>query len=334
MGRAIRFVSFLLGAVVFAALVFESGPSLLLASVRSSGWVLAPVMALWVIVYCGNTLAWQRLVVRRPPGFTFWRAWALNVASFGLNYATPVIALGGEPIKVMGASPWLGRRRAAASVVGFRFLHSTAQLIVMLIALVPAAMLLPHTPAFAAGLVAAAVCLTATTAFLLSRHRAGVFERTLDLVARFPGFRRLRPRLEAERPRLRSLDVEFTAIHRESPRSFLTAMGLEIVARILSTLEFALILHGLGLGGDPVRAFVVANFSSLVIILLFFIPFELGAKEGSVYLIFHWLGFDPALGTAAAVLSRLRELLWMAIALVILWCIRLDAARPAPLRTE
>src|SRR5262245_34695737 len=149
MGRAIRVVSFLLGAAVFAALVVQSGPRLLLTSLRSSGWILAPVVALWAVVYCGNALAWQRLVVDRPPSFTFRRAWILSVVSFALNYATPVVALGGEPLKVVGATPWLGRRRAAASVIGFRFLHSTAQLIVMLIALVPAALLLPRRLEFA-----------------------------------------------------------------------------------------------------------------------------------------------------------------------------------------
>ncbi len=66
------------------------------------------------------------------------------------------------------------------------------------------------------------------------------------------------------------------------------------------------------------RAYVVANVSSLITNLLFFMPFEIGSKEGGAFLVFAWLGLDPKLGTTAALLSRVRELAWMAIGLTVL----------------
>ena len=100
------------------------------------------------------------------------------------------------------------------------------------------------------------------------------------------------------------------------------ALGVEVIARLLSLAEYWVILYGMGLGVDPWKAFVVASFSSLVVNALIFVPFELGTKEGAVYLMFAWLGIAPALGLAAALLSRLRELIWIAIGWAMIWTMK------------
>ncbi len=51
---------------------------------------------------------------------------------------------------------------------------------------------------------------------------------------------------------LQELDVELTAIHKV-PGQFKWALGMELVGRVLSTLEYAFIFYGLGLGFDLVR---------------------------------------------------------------------------------
>jgi len=40
--------------------------------------------------------------------------------------------------------------------------------------------------------------------------------------------------------------------------------------------------------------------------VIFVVPFEVGTKEGSLYLVFQLLGLDPALGVYTAIVSRLR----------------------------
>ena len=75
-------------------------------------------------------------------------------------------------------------------------------------------------------------------------------------------------------------------------------------------------------------AFVVGSFSSLVVNILIFLPFELGAKEGALYVMFGWIGVTPALGIAAAALSRMRELIWIAVG----WDAHLDDGLNQPPR--
>ncbi len=63
---------------------------------------------------------------------------------------------------------------------------------------------------------------------------------------------------------------------------------------------------------------MVANLATMFTNLLFFMPFEMGSKEGGAFVVFAWLGMDPKMGTSAALLSRVRELAWMALGLAAL----------------
>lgn len=311
----LRWVGFAGGIVVLILLVRQAGLTTLMASIRRAGWVIAPIVVLWGVVYGCNARAWQLLVPDRPVSFTFRRAFLLSINAFALNFATPFLAMGGEPFRIAGASRTLGQSRAVGSVVGFRFLHAVGHILVFLLAIIPAGILLPHTLPIVLALALVATVLILIAAFLLSQHRSGVFERGVSFLARVPLLRRLTRRLERHRGALQELDRELTAIHRETPWHFQRALAIETTGRLLSTMEYALILNGLGLQQTLWHGFVVANMSSLITNLLIFIPFEIGTKEGGGFAIFGLLGMNPALGVSAALLSRVRELIWMAIGL-------------------
>ena len=314
MNKFVRFGAFVLGSVVLTLLIRHSGPAVLWQTLRESAWVVGPVIALWGTVYLFNARAWQLLMPNRPREFTLWRAFLLTIAGFAMNYSIPALSVGGEPLKIAGAASWVGHRRAAGSVVGFRFLHAIAHILILLVSMIPAAILLPHTPVVFASLTVISLIIGSAAVFLMSQHRDGIFERGVALLGRFRPLRRLATRLESKRDLLQELDVELTAIHK-SPRQYRLAMAMELCGRVLRTMEYAFIFYGLGLGFDVLRAFVVANLATLFTNLLFFMPFELGSKEGGAFVVFAWLGMDPKLGTSAALLSRVRELAWMALGL-------------------
>ena len=52
---------------------------------------------------------------------------------------------------------------------------------------------------------------------------------------------------------------------------------------------------------------------------IFIVPFEVGTKEGSLYLFFRLLRLDPALGVYTAIVSRLRDLAWIGAGLGLVW---------------
>jgi lysylphosphatidylglycerol synthase-like protein len=319
--RATRLALFLFGAGLVALLIWKSGPARLLDGLRASAWVVAALVPLWALVFLLNAVAWRLLTSDGGRRIPLLRAFVITLVTFGVNYSTPFLSMGGEPLKIVAATPALGRARASGSVVAFRLLHALAHVITFLVALIPAAILLPHNALVISLLLGVGAVLLLMMWFLLSRHREGLAVHLLHLLRRIPLLRRIAARLEPRAAALHEIDSHVTAIYTGAPRRFYAALAIETFARFLALAEFWVILYGMGLGVDPWKALVVGSFSSLMMNVFVFLPFELGAKEGAAYLMFGWLGIAPALGLAAALLSRIREIITMALGWSLIWTV-------------
>src|SRR5438093_4389360 len=252
----------------------------------------------------------------RPP---FWRAYAITVASFSLNFMAPMVNVGGEPFKIAAVAPWLGLRRAAGSVVIYQMLHTLGMLLSFLTAVVLGALLLPPHPALLTTLAVAFVVLAGLTLLLLTGHRRGGLERLLDLLHRIPLVDRVARRLEPKRATIAQMDEQITEFYHRRPRRFVQALALEYLSRSIFMIEYMLIALGVGLHMTFAQAYVIGGLSSLIQNVIFFVPFEVGTKEGSLYLVFQLLGIDPAVGVYTAIVSRVRDLVWIGGGLALVW---------------
>ena len=310
---------FAAGAVALAVLVVRAGPRQLLADVEEAGWAVPAIVGVYGLVYTLNTIAW-RLTMIEKPRLPFIRAWVVNVAAFSINYLTPFASIGGEPFKIVAASQWMGARNGAASVLNYRLVHMQAHILVFLTGVILAFFLLPAGTIATSLLIVLTLVLLVIGALLLAVHREGVIERLFDLAGRIPLLNRFAIRLEPRRSALMEVDRQLIAFHRSSPMRYYGALFMEYSARVLSMLEFFIIARGVGHPVTFGTAFLIGGFSSLVVNLFFFMPFNVGSKEGGLAVIFAALGLPSRLGVAAAVVSRLRELSWIGIGLVlVLW---------------
>ena len=80
-----------------------------------------------------------------------------------------------------------------------------------------------------------------------------------------------------------------------------------------------MIALSIGLPVGYLQAYLIGGLASLIQTVLFVIPFELGSKEGTLYLLFRMLGLDPQLGVYTAIVSRLRDLIWIGVGLLLVW---------------
>lgn len=319
MSRTLRLVFFLVGATLVSLMIWKAGPAAMWQVFRSSAWVVAALIPLWAAVYVLNAVAWRLLTSDGGAPISLPRAFLITIVTFAVNYSTPLASFGGEPLKVVAAAKQLGHRRAVGSVVAFRLLHALAHVLAWILALVPALILLPHTPLVVGGTILTGVIMVVIVVFLFSRHREGLAIHGLNLLGKLPLLRRLAKKLEPKAAALHEIDEHVTAVYTRNPGRFYAALGFEMVGRFLALAEYWIILYGMGLGVDPMKAFVVGSFSSLAVNVLIFLPFELGAKEGALYVMFNWIGVTPALALAAAALSRMRELIWIAIGWTLIW---------------
>jgi uncharacterized protein (TIRG00374 family) len=323
--RHLQLLFFAAGAIALAILVARTGPAQLLADVRQAGWAVPAIVLVYGVVYVLNTAAW-RLTMIEPPRLGFWRAWVINVAAFSINYLTPFASIGGEPFKIVAASQWMGPRNGAASVLNYRLVHMQAHILVFLTGVILAFVLLPTGTIATPILLLLTAVLLGIGALLLAVHREGVIERLFDLAARIPLLKRFAVMLEPRRAALVEVDRQLIAFHGTSPGRYYGALLLEYLARVVSMFEFFIIARGVGHPVTFGTAFLIGGFSSLVVNLFFFMPFNVGSKEGGLYVIFSALGLPSRLGVAAAVVSRLREITWIAIGLLLVLLTRRSRA--------
>jgi uncharacterized protein (TIRG00374 family) len=332
LSRRAQIIVFLLGLSAFAILVARAGVRELLTNVYDARWVLGPIVAVWGVVYICNTIAWRTLLGAvsvdhedghdphgPAPTIPFARAYAITVASFAINYVTPFVNLGGEPYRIAAAAPYVGTSRSAASVVCFRLVHTMAQIIFWITALPLAYLALPHTPGMIVLLLTIALSFSIVLAILFGLARQKTAQRTLRLLSRVPVVRRLATRLERNRPVLARIDAQLAALWGPERHRFVGALVAEYIGRALSVLEYLFITRAIGLHVSYLIAFVIGALSQFFLNMLFFIPFDVGTKEGGMYLIFDLLRLPARLGVYAAIVMRLRELVWIAVGLSFVW---------------
>lgn len=297
MNKKIQALVFAGAVVLFVVLLVHAGVRGLLDNLVSARWAIIPSVIVWGLVYGCNTIAWRSLLHNAIP---FGRAYAISVASFAINYVTPLMALGGEPFRVAAASAWVDAKQAAASVIGFRVIHTLGQFIFWITAIPIAFLMLPRTPATTATLIALTVIFAAASITL-----AGLFRYQIPFLRRWP--------------KLGALHDQVVALDR---RAILVALVAEYIGRCLSMLEYLFITRALGLDVDYLTAFMIGAFSQFIMNVTFFIPFELGSKEASLSIIFNLLGLPADLGVYASIVSRIREMIWIAIGLSLVWSVR------------
>jgi hypothetical protein len=310
-----RYLLLVLGALVFAALVYRVGPRAILDDVRAMGAWFVVVLLLWALAYSLNTVSYGLLLgpeARAQVGTM--RLLGTVVAGFGMNYATPVLRMGGEPFRIAVLRPHIGGARAAVSALSYKAANALSSLSYWTIggALLLASGRLPTALALTVLLVPA--LLLATVLFFLRRHSGDVFASLQRLFARFRFLAPLdRLLTRYERP-LAEVDRHLRELREERTGALFAAFLLETAVRVMLASELFLILRSVGRPMAFTDVLAMDAAANLVVNLSFFIPFELGAREGGLYMILAAFGQAGGLGIFVAVVNRVRELFWIVVA--------------------
>lgn len=322
MSPALRLALFLLGAAIFGYLVAQIGAGELLSDAGRTGIMFVPIVLVYALVYACSALAW-RLTMGDSHRPSFWRTYAVTISAGALNVLTPLVNAGGEPFRIAALAPWLGKRRAAGSVILHRMLNTVAYILIWLTAILFAFVLLPRdTPGVVLVILGVTgLVLVGIIALFLSAHRSGVLERVLNWMTRVPLVRRLAARLEPRRATLVQMDQQITDFYHRQPGRFVKAILLEYLGRCIFMLELVLIMASLGFRLGYFRAFTLGGLEAIAGNVLFLLPFELGAREGAYYVLFKLFGLDPQLGLYTSIVSRLRDFVWIAVGLLLIWVI-------------
>ena len=311
------FLAFGIVAVLIMMFTFDMDYQELWTNLKRAGIYLPLVLILWLLVYLINTVSWY-IIIRSggKPGFSFARLYKFTVTGFALNYVTPVGLMGGEPYRIMELKPYIGVERATSSVILYVMMHIFSHFCFWLTSVLLYIFLYPV--GWGMGIILGAItifCLLIALLFIKG-YQHGMAVAFVRLGSRLK--KKVIHFAEVHREQLENIDQQIALLHRQKKQTFYAALSLEYMARVVSCLEIWLILNVLTTHVSFADCCLIAAFSSLLANLLFFLPMQLGGREGGFALAVGGLSLSGAYGVYAALITRVREMVWIVIGLALM----------------
>jgi uncharacterized membrane protein YbhN (UPF0104 family) len=311
------------GIIVLAIMVSQLNFAEVWKGLQHAGYWFFAVVLLWVFLYIFNTAAWWIIIKsgrkEKDGKLSFLRLYKFTVTGFALNYATPGGLMGGEPYRIMALSPYIGTERATSSVVLYAMTHIFSHFWFWLISIFLYIFTQEVTLSMGIMLFAIGIFCLLGLWFFFSGYKKGLALRAMKLMAHFPGIRhRVGQFIERHQEQLNTVDEQIAALHRQNPNTFITAVLLEIACRITSALEIYFILLVIMPNANYIDCILILAFTSFLANLLFFIPLQMGGREGGFLLSTTGLAMSASTGIFVALIVRLRELIWVAIGLLLI----------------
>src|SRR3712207_2097031 len=292
------FLLFGIFAILVMLCTFEMDYAELWSNLKKAGIYFPAVLLLWVVIYGFNALAWY-IIIRdgEHARVSFVRVYKLTISGFALNYATPVGLMGGEPYRIMELTPYVGVKKATSSVILYVMTHIFSHF--WFWGLSALAFLLLEGGNWGTNLVMLSVIAVVALAifFFMKGYKNGMAVKTLHLLTYIPFLKYWAKRFLAEKQEeLRKIDEQIADLHRQRPTTFYSAVGLELLARIIGCLEVYFILSIMTSDVSFLDCIYIMAFTSLFANLFFFSPMQLGAREGGFALATQGLTITPAFG--------------------------------------
>ena len=212
----------------------------------------------------------------------------------------------------------IGIHNSVSSVILYRMIHILGSFFFWFTGIIIVALLLPLSPEFRITLFIISALLIVLILFFFSRHKKGIFNSILNLISRFRFLKKLNNKLDKRKTSLLLIDEQITDLYLNRKKAFYMSLLSEYTGRMIGSLEFYFILIAIGINATIIQAFFINAGSSIIMNVLFFVPFELGTREGSLYLVIESLGFTAGLGIFIAIVNRIREFFWIMIGLLLI----------------
>lgn len=342
MSSKLRNIFFIIGliAIVVMCFTFEVSFVDLWTYITTAGYWLVAIIVLWLVLYMLNAWTWRIILQGSGPvNVSYGRLLKWTITAFALNNVTPVGLAGGEPYKILELKEYVGVQRATSSVVLFAMMFIFAHFSFWSLAIVTYVVmwligLMPMDTITAILLFLMSIFCSGGIYLFCRGYKNGMVVKLINLVSHIPGLKSWGKRFAAEHEEdLKKIDQQISDLHSQNKKSFWCSYAIEFLGRMMQSLEIVFIIfictplssiEGLSPWAfylSPttyVNSFLILAFTSLFANLLFFLPLQLGGREGGFAMSTSQMGMTNEMGLFISIICRVRELFWTAVGLLLM----------------
>ncbi|MFA3782872.1 lysylphosphatidylglycerol synthase transmembrane domain-containing protein [Melioribacteraceae bacterium 4301-Me] len=317
MNKKFRLILLLVGIGIFTYLVIDFGVENIIVNLHKTGWYFIPVITIWAFVYLFNSFAWK-LIIGNNNNIPFHKIISITISGFALNYITPSIAVGGEPYRIAELKNLIGTSRAVSVTLLYTMIHILSSFLFWMIIILLALASLALSPITKIILISVLLLFSIVVYLIIMRHKKGIVNSLLNVTLKIPFVKKLTAPLSSKVTSIQKVDYYITELYLNRRRKFYQALSWEILARIIGSLENLFILKAIGIDITFPEALYISAVSTFIINLFFFMPMELGSREGGLALVLGTIKISSALGIYVGLVNRIRELFWILIGLILI----------------
>ncbi|MCW5830397.1 MAG: flippase-like domain-containing protein [Deltaproteobacteria bacterium] len=317
-GKLVRTALLAAGFVFLVAVFAHEGFGEMWARISRIGVAAFGLMlALSFLWNACSTLGWYLTFdgsggVVRP--VSYGRLFFVRWAGESINTITPLMNLGGEPVRIALMRRHLETHQAAATVILDKSIFTIAGIIHMVSGVVVGFWVfdLPESVAWIEAIVAGILMMAAV--ILVTLIRRG--KTLLSLVGwlRRAGIRFSDDTLE----KVEQIDDELTIFYRTHRARFWTALTAHLAGRMSRMLDVLVVAWAFGIGMSAWEAHAIAAATVIINVSFSFIPQQVGANEGGHGLLFKAVGLGWRDGLSTGLVRRARTLVFALMGYVVL----------------
>lgn len=314
---------FILGALALGIMVYSIGLSNIWRDMKQTGWWFIPIIGMWLIVYTINTLSLY-IILRdgsiETKRISFFRLFKLTVSGFAINYITPFGLMGGEPYKIIELQPELGIQKSTSSVLLGTMMRVVAHFIFWMVSIPLLLFLVPVL----SDSVEIGIFVTTGITFLLLLwayrvYTRGGVNRALIISSRLPFIgKKIKAYRDGNQEKINQMDELISDLYKNRKRDFFLSLSFEFIARILVCVEVILMMQAIKQPITFGESVLIESLQSLISNLFFFMPMQMGAREGGFVIVYGILSIPIAYGVFVSLCKRIRELFWTLIGVVLI----------------
>ncbi len=310
---------YLFGFAILIFLIFNFGIENIAVNIKKTGWWFIPVIGIWLIVYLLNASAFFVILGKNAKKIGFKRILSITISGFAINYITPFVTLGGEPYRVYILKKYIDTKDAVASVTSFTLMHMLSHLLLWIVAFPIFLSIYFIRLSNIGGMILVVLIFLGGVLYLLFKgSKTGIFTPISKLLLKLPIGKKLKAKLRSVSESILEIDKKISEFYYNRKKDFYGSLFLEFAARIISSLEFYFALHAIGNKVTLIDALLINAVLTLMLNILFFMPLQLGTREGSMYVVMRLLSISSGQAIYIALVNRIREFFWILIGLILM----------------